>query len=143
MKRSWFLGSAVLLVAALAACAPAAEPTMITPTEQVTSLPYDEAYRLVISTINTQPYESTTSGWVIVNSDQVGGLVSAQLSGQHTVYRGLLQVAYLENFTARVSVVLVARADSGTSVSISSTREPAAHALVNSLREVLALQDAN
>lgn len=139
MKKAWLIATAVLLVGALVACAPTAEPTMITPVEQVASMGFEEAYRLAISAINTEPYSSTTSGWVITNSDQTGGFISAQISGRHMEPQGLLGIEQMVNFTARLSVVLVARTETETAVSISLTRDKEAQTLAGHIRAALGL----
>lgn len=115
----------------IAACAPVAT---ITPTEQVANLPFDEAFRKVITAINSQPYPADTGGWVITNSDQVGGFVSAELNGQaFLLFQGNVP------YRALVSVSLVARTDATTSVNISVNNRKEAALLGDSIRSALGL----
>lgn len=98
----------------LAACAPT---TVVPGGDLVAQMPYEEAFRATISAINSQPYPSNTSGWVILDSDQVGGFVTAQLNGQTCALW-----VYCDDYTARVSVSLADRGDGSTAVNISGTR---------------------
>jgi hypothetical protein len=92
----------VAILIALAACAPTLVEREIE--ELIAPAPYAETYELVINAINTQPYPSNSGGWVIVQADQVGGFVSAELNysvwklGQGTVAQ-----------SARVAITLVDR----------------------------------
>lgn len=123
-----------LLFAFLASCAPGAETVVPQETEElVTQLPFPEAYSTVVNTINTQPYPSNSSGWIITNSDQVGGFVSAQLNVESCSFWG-----GCTQYTAQVSVALVERPDE-TAVSISLTRHDEAQDLVERINERLDL----
>jgi hypothetical protein len=123
-------GVALLVVA----CAPTTEATMITPDELVIDAPATEVFALVTSAIGTMPYPSDTSGWVILQSDQAGGFISAQISqmrcppGQICLFGGELE--YIE----RVSVAMNGRDDGTTAVNISLTRGELADALANRIR---------
>lgn len=112
----------ILVFTILAACAPGTITPDQTSAERVTTMPYTEAFSVVVNTINTQPYPGNSGGWVITQSDQVGGFVSAELNGQACSFLGLGCTPY----TASVSVALVDRGENGTAVNLSTTvHEPA------------------
>src|SRR5690554_1017453 len=123
------LMSVVLLF--LAACA----PTTITPqeTEELfTSMPFPDAYAALVNTINTQPYPSNSSGWMITQSDQVGGFISAQLN-----YGGGLFGS--DGRTGRVSVAMVQRSNGDTAVNLSLNADKEALKLAENIRLRLGL----
>lgn len=133
MKRLGIF-AAVALAFVLTACAPGANTVTPQETEELVSeLPYSEAYSVTVNTINTQPYPSNSSGWIITDSDQVGGFVAAQLNGQHCNWWGTCT-----DYTARVSVALVDRGDV-TAVNLSLSPQDEAQKLATRLRERLGL----
>lgn len=101
-------------VLALSACAPQAN--MIAPQELIVDAPYDEVFSDVTQAIGTMPYPDNTSGWVLINSDQAGGFISAQISGENCILLSCTP------FTDRVSVALNARGETTTAVNVSRTR---------------------
>lgn len=125
----------VFVAVVLSACAPA---VTIHPKEYVTNLSFPTAYEVTVKTINTEPYTSNTGGWVITQSDQVGGFVTAQLNGLYKC--GLFVGCHPD--PARVSVTLVKRSDGTTTVSISSTAQDQAKKLVADLIEALKVTPA-
>lgn len=130
MKRNLAILS--LIVVALGACAPVAT---VTPTELIAAMPFDEAFRQVISTINRQPYPADTGGWVITNSDQVGGFVSTELNGRSFVlFQGNVP------YRALVSVSLTALSDTTTSVNISGNARQEAALLMENIKAALGLK---
>lgn len=116
-------------LALLASCAPAT----ITPEELVVQRPFDETFSVVINTINTQPYPETSSGWVVTQSDQVGGFVTAELEGENCILFGLS----CSPSTARVSVALNARAERLTAVNLSNSGDDLARALSDRIADRL------
>ena len=129
MKRN--LAVLALLIGVIGACAPVAT---VTPTEQVANLPFDEASSRVMSAINSQPYPENTGGWVITNSDQVGGFVSAELNGSSFIlFQGNVP------YRAVVSVSLVARSENTTAVNISGNRQEQSLLLMDNIRAALDL----
>ncbi len=128
----------VLSLVLLASCAPAT--TTVQPTQTVVSLSYQEAFSRVVAAITSQPYPSDSGGWVITQSDQTSGLVSARLSGQHPVFLGI----GLQQYTNDVSVVLVRVTEDTTrvSMSFSTSFAPArgeAESLMQSVRSALGI----
>ena len=78
MKKHGISFVAALLAAALVtSCSPA---TTIQPEQIVVGMPFPEAFAIVSRTISTQPYPSDKGGWVVVNSDQVGGIILAEMN---------------------------------------------------------------
>ncbi len=134
MRRIPLLLALVGALALLGACAPAPAPTMVQPVEQVAELPFDEAFGRVVSAINTEPYSSDTGGWVITNSNQVGGFITAELTGTR-------QQWYLArtSFVARISVTLAAKSSSTTLVGIGVNGEREAALLASHIRAALGL----
>lgn len=128
MMRPTFV-MAIVLAGVLAACAPGT----ITPEELVVTRPYDEAFALVTNTIATQPYPGDTSGWVVTQSDQVGGFVTAELDDEACAFLGL----GCEPYTARVSVALNTRGEALTAVHISQTGHAVAQDLADRLADRL------
>ncbi|MDZ7801085.1 MAG: hypothetical protein U5K81_09875 [Trueperaceae bacterium] len=120
---------AIAFAGVLAACAPGT----ITPEELVVTRPYDEAFALVTNTIATQPYPDDTTGWVVTQSDQVGGFVTAELEGRACAFLGL----GCEPYTARVSVALNTRGEELTAVQISQTGHSVAQDLADRLADRL------
>ncbi len=122
---------AMVAALALAACAPVAT---ITPTEQISNLSFDEAFRKTVTAINSQPYPADTGGWVITTSDQVGGFISAELNGRAFVFfQGNVP------YRALVSVSLVSRTETTTSVNVSGNNEKEAGLLMANIRSALGL----
>lgn len=113
--RHVLLVFAAVSLALLASCAPAT----ITPEELVAQRPFDEAFSVVVNTINTQPYPETSGGWVVTQSDQVGGFITAELEGETCVLLGL----GCSPFTSRVSVAMNARGENLTAVNLSNTAD--------------------
>ena len=123
------LGAVVLV---LASCA----PTTVTPMqtkELVTDMSYQDAYAAVVNVVNTQPYPSDSGGWILTQSDQVGGFVSAQLNGRRCSLFGCT------NYVGRVSVALVKKSDGATAVSISLNRLDASRKLADNIRARLGI----
>jgi len=116
----------IAVVVALAACA----PTIITPEELVVNASLDETFSTVSNSINTEPYPDNTSGWVITDSDQAGGFISAELDGTQCGFLGFS----CSDYTARVSVALNDRGDGTTAVNISQTQ----HELARNLSQAIA-----
>lgn len=127
------VGAAFLLT--LAACGPSATVTPQESDELVTAMPFDEAYSEVVTAINLQPYPEDSSGWVITNSDQVGGFIAAENSVRRCGFLGFGCDQYL----ARVSVTLVRQAEDRTSVTISLNGDPEAEKLVANIRDRLGI----
>lgn len=120
-----------LIALLLAACA----PTTVTPQqteELVTQMAFRDAFSAVVNVINTQPYPSNSGGWVIVDSDQVGGFVRAQLNGQECGFFG-----GCTPYVATVSVALVERSDGKTAVNLSLTRHDESAKLAAAIRSRL------
>lgn len=118
----------------VAGCSPAT--TTITPLqtdERVSSLPFEEAYAQTVNVVNTQPFPSDSGGWIITQTDQVGGFVEARLDGTRCSFW-----SGCSDYTARVSVALVRRGES-TSVSISLNRHEEAQKLVDRIVERLGI----
>lgn len=116
-------------LALLASCA----PTTITPEELVVQRPFDEAFSVVVNTINTQPYPETSSGWVVTQSDQVGGFVTAELEGENCILFGLS----CSPFTSQVSVAFDARGANLTAVNLSQTGDELARELSDRIADRL------
>lgn len=116
-------------LALLASCAPAT----ITPEELVVQRPFDEAFSVVVNTINTQPYPETSSGWVVTRSDQVGGFVTAELEGESCILFGLS----CSPFSSRVSVAFDARGERLTAVNLSNTGDDLARELSDRIADRL------
>lgn len=135
MKKFAPLLFGVLIAVALTACTPTT--TTVVPVEvaeQVTTLPFEEAFRQVTSAINSQPYPSDSGGWIITSSDQVGGFISAELNGRRSVlFTGMVP------YRAFVSVALVSRGDGTTAVNISVNTEEESKKLADSIRGRLGL----
>jgi hypothetical protein len=126
----------VLFALLLASCAPGVDTVEPQETEElVAEQPFSEVYATVVNTINTQPYPSDSGGWIITQSDQVGGFVSAQLNG--TRCGGWL--AGCHDYVARVSVALVDRTNDTTAVNLSFNRHEESLKLVQRIRERLGL----
>lgn len=98
----------------LAACAPQLVDREVD--ELIVNKPYSEAFSLVSNTINTQSYPDGSSGWVIRQSDQVGGFIAADLN-----YREWTLFGGWQPKGASVSVALVDRGDGTTATNISAT----------------------
>ncbi len=129
MKVNLALSVVVALV--LGACAPVAT---VTPTEQIANLSFNEAFQKAVSAINSQPYPADTGGWVITNSDQIGGFISAELNGNaFKLFQGRVP------YRALVSVSLVARTETTTAVNVSGNYENEALLLAESIRSALGL----
>ena len=120
---------AAAFLALLASCA----PTTITPEELVVQRPFDETFSVVINTINPQPYPETSSGWVVTQSDQVGGFVTAELEGESCILFGLS----CSPFTSQVSVALNARGPNLTAVNLSQTGDELARELSDRIADRL------
>ena len=138
MKPSVGIILFALSLVLLASCAPA--PTTVQPTQTVVDLPFEEAYSRVVTAIATQPYPSDSGGWVITQSDQTGGLVSARLSGQHPILLGI----GLQQYTNDVTILLTRLTEDTTrvSMSFSTSYAPArreAESLMASVRSALAI----
>lgn len=115
----------------LAACAPVAT---ITPEERIAKMPFDDAFRTVITAINSQPYPEDLGGWIIKSSDQVGGFISAEINGtRYSFWVGTMRIY------GAVSVSLVSRPDGTTAVNISSNNNDEAKKLVTSITRALNL----
>lgn len=113
MRKPKVLAGIVLLVAVLAtACAPA---TTVQPEQIVVNMPFPEAFAVVSRTISTQPYPSNKGGWVVVNSDQVGGIILAEMN--YSVYNFWTGIS--TNYVERVSVAFTAIGDSQTAINVS------------------------
>lgn len=128
--RPLLIGAVAIL--ALGACA----PQTVVPVESeevVVPLAFPDAFSQVANVINTQPFPSDSGGWVIVRSDQVGGFVSAELSGTRW--------ALFQGWVPYRAVVSVAFIDRGreTALSISSNRHEEATKLVRAIRERLGI----
>lgn len=117
-----FMTAAVLV----SACAPA---TTIQPEQIVVNMPFPEAYAIVSKTISTQPYPSNKGGWVVVNSDQVGGIILAEMN--YTVYNfwSGVTTAYVE----RVSVAFTAMRDDQTGINVSRSSGDEARKLAEAI----------
>ena len=127
----------VVLFACLSLTLLACAPTTITPIqtdERTTSLPYEEAYAQTINVINTQPFPSDSGGWILTQSDQVGGFVQARLDGTRCNW-----LTGCVDYTASVSVALVRRGEGETAVSISLNRHVEAQKLADRIVERLGL----
>ena len=121
---------AVALVV-LGACAPRTTVVPIETEEVVLPLEFQEVFSEVARTINTQPFPSDSGGWVITQSDQVGGFIAAELSGvRRVIFQGLVP------YRAVVSVAFIDR-DSETALNISSNGHEEAVKLVAAIRERL------
>ena len=122
----------VAFVTVFSACA----PTAITQPEEIrVPVGFDEAFDVVSTTINTQPYPSCKGGWVITNSDQVGGLILAEMT-----YRTIDCNWFFGNsvpVTERVSVALNELSDDMTAVNVSLSSGSEAQALANAVVEAL------
>lgn len=122
--------------AVLGACAPSQAPVMIQPVEQIASVGFDEAFSRVVSAINTEPYQSDTGGWVITNSNQVGGFITAELTGTRVEW-----LVARTPFVARISVSLAAKPDGTTLVGIGVNAEKEAVTLARHIRDALGLPE--
>src|SRR5690554_5060739 len=100
MKRlAIWITIALVTTILMTACAPA---TTVQPEQIVVNMPFSEAFVVVSKTISTQPYPSNKGGWVVVNSDQVGGIILAEMNysvynfwtGASTVYVERVSVAF-------------------------------------------------
>lgn len=116
----------------LAACAPTTTVTPQQTEELVTQMAFRDAFSAVVNVINTQPYPSNSGGWVIVDSDQVGGFVRAQLNGQDCGFFG-----GCTPYVATVSVALVERSGGGTAVNLSLSRHDESAKLATAIRSRL------
>lgn len=119
---------------ALVACSP--QTTTVVPLETdevVVPLPFAEVFAEVSSAINMQPFPSDSGGWVVTRSDQVGGFVSAELSGR--------RYSFWQGWAPYRAVVSVAFVDRGseTALNISSNRHEEAEKLVAAVRERLGI----
>lgn len=123
-KRLVFITAVVALL--VAACA----PTMVHPQERVSDLPFAKAYQDAMRTINTEPYPSDSGGWVITQSDQTGGFISAVLTIRQC---GFLGIGGCHTYTAHVSVTLVKRSNSSTLVSVGRSNDGQAKRLATDL----------
>lgn len=106
-----FLTVAVLM-GLLAACAPA---TTIQPEQIVVNMPFQEAFATVSRTVSTQPYPSDKGGWVLTNSDQVGGIILAEMN--YSIYNWWTGAS--TSHVERVSVAFNAIGDSQTGINVS------------------------
>ncbi len=130
--RHIFVAALAALALLVASCAPV---TTVQPQEYTTRLNFEQAYAETINVISTQPYPSDSSGWVITQSDQVGGFISAEL--RHGVPSGLFGLRLTQE-TAVVSVTLVRRG-TDVSVSVGRTRHEEARSLAARISERLGL----
>lgn len=130
--RVLVIGMAIL---ALGACAPRVDT--VTPSrtqEMVSAYPYAEAFALVVSVINTQPFPSDASGWLLTTVDQAGGFVGAELTGSRRASFGRT-VAY----RAFISVSLTDRGNGTTSVNLSFDTHEESISLAEAIRQRLGL----
>lgn len=123
--RSKFLFALAALAVVLAACAPAT----VHPQQRVSDMSFSTAYQEAVKTINTEPYPSNTGGWVITQSDQNGGFITAELSMHKCGFLGL----GCHPYTAQVSVTLVSRSNGTTAVNIGRTNDDQAKSLATDL----------
>jgi hypothetical protein len=120
----------VAMLLLFAACAPATiEP--LQSEELVSTAAYSDTYAAVVNVINTQPYPADSGGWIITDSDQVGGFIAAQLNGTRCLFG-------CTPYVARVSIALVERSD-GTAINISQNRHEEALKLSQRIRERLGI----
>lgn len=110
-KISKLAAMALICGLVAAACAPA---TTIQPEQIVVDMPFPDAFAIVARTISTQPYPSDKGGWVVVNSDQVGGLILAEM--HYTSYN--LFIGFTSH-VERVSVAFNSIGDDKTGVIVS------------------------
>lgn len=128
--RFMAIGAAILL---LGACAPRVDTVTPSRTQDaVSAYPIGEAFALVVGVINNQPFPSDASGWVITNSDQSAGFVSAELTGTRQASFGRTV-----QYRAFLSVTLGDRGNGTTSVSISFDTHEASAELARAIRERL------
>lgn len=121
------LTASILLISA---CAPATTVEPMQTEELVSPLPFREAFTAAVNAINTQPYPSDSGGWIITDSDQVGGFVAAQLNGNRCTFG-------CTPYVAQVTVALIERPDGTTAVNISVNRHEEAAKLAESIRQRL------
>jgi hypothetical protein len=135
MRKLFVLG-VVLAGLILGGCAPTVGTVQPLETEELVSpLPFTEAFSAAITAVNSQPYPSDSGGWVITDSDQVGGFISAELNGvRSSFWTGPVP------YRAFVSVALVSRSDSRTQVNLSTNSHEEAAKLARSIRARLQLQ---
>ena len=100
------------LVGVLGACAPS---TTVQPEQIVVNMPFEEAFATVSRTVSTQPYPSDKGGWVLTNSDQVGGIILAEMNYTTSNWWTGVTTSHVE----RVSVAFNAIGDSQTGVNVS------------------------
>lgn len=126
------IGIAILF---LGACAPRVDTVTPSRTQElVSAYPFAEAFALVVSVINTQPFPGDASGWVITNSDQAGGFVSAELTGSRRASFGRT-VAY----RAFLSVSLADRGNGTTSINLSFDTHEESVDLARAIRDRLGI----
>lgn len=124
MKLQWHRFVVLLgVLSVLAACVPV---TTIQPQELLVNHSFAEAFAIVSTTINTQPYPSNKGGWVVVNSDQVGGIILAEMN--YTIYNWWTgaQTAIVE----RVSVAFNTRGEGQTALNVSGSSGDEARSLM-------------
>jgi len=134
MKRTTIIALAAIGLT-LAACTPTTTITPVQAQEQISRLDFPTAFQKVITAINSQPYPSTSGGWVITSSDQIGGFVAAELNGYTLSWLGGQMP-----FRAYLSVALVARDDGTTAVNISTNSQEEAVKLAENIRGGLDLR---
>lgn len=127
MRHSVGVVAVVFVVLGLvASCAPA---TTVQPEQIVVNASFEEAFDTVSKTINTQPYPSNKGGWVVVNSDQVGGLIVAEMTWVTRNWFSGGETAHVE----RVSVAFNALGENQTALNVSGTRGQEARELMDAI----------
>jgi len=118
--------AALLAAALVTSCSPA---TTIQPEQIVVGMPFPEAFAIVSRTISTQPYPSDKGGWVVVNSDQVGGIILAEMNySTYNFFTGI-RTAYVE----RVSVAFTAIGENQTGINVSRSSGDEARKLAEAI----------
>lgn len=84
---------------------------------------------MVSKTVSTQPYPSDKGGWVITNSDQVGGIILAEMN--YTSYNWWTGVT--TSHVERVSVAFNAIGDSQTGINVSRSSGEEAEKLADAI----------
>lgn len=130
MKRIVYIWSIIFLIT-LSSCA----PQIIKPQEIRFEGNKSDLFELALSTLNKQGYPVGSSGWIVNQSDQAGGFLSASLQFISCSWIGLS----CRDATDRFSLTLADREDGTVAVGIASGGEYG-HDLANA---VMAAYDAS
>lgn len=121
----------LVLLALLAACAPSASTPSPAAPEIVYAAPAAEVYPVVVRAISTSQGLPDSNGWIITQSDAVGGFVAAETS---VAVRNLLG-AEIDTERESISVVVSGSPNNQTAVVTQFTR--GAGALASLIHEQL------